>query len=94
VPQHTTAERRHAAVERERERGADQTHWEHLRRLTGPVVVTVGAAAGLVLGAPTVSGIFPCHPYSAASQPFPFDPDHPDPPHPPEPDTTFYSAYG
>ena len=96
-PQHTTAERRHAAAERERQHQAEQRHHQWLRRVTGPTVVTVGAAAGLVLGAQTVSGVIQ-HPhlYSAASQPLPyipFDPDQPDPPHTPEPDMTFYTAY-
>jgi hypothetical protein len=94
VPQHTTAERRHAAAERQRQRQEEQRHNQWLRRVTGPTVVTVGAAAGLVFGAPTVSGaIQHHHPYSAASQPFPFEPDYPDPPHTPEPDMTFYTAY-
>jgi hypothetical protein len=94
VPQHTTAERRHAAAERERQHQAEQRHNQWLRRVTGPTVVTVGAAAGLVLGAPTASGVFQhYHPYSAASQPFPYIPFDPDPPHTPEPDMTFYTAY-
>ena len=95
VPQHTEAERKRAAAERE----ADRRRAIWLRRATLPVVTGVGAAATIVTvsAAPATGGIMHLyHPYSAASQPYPYvspAPDDPDPPHVPEPDMTFYTAY-
>lgn len=99
VPQHTTAERRHAAAERERQREAEQRRHDWLRRATGPVVTTLGAAAAgvVIVAAPEATGEtghlgYMVQSYSLA-QLYPWVPpgsDHPDYPHVPEPDMTFY----
>jgi hypothetical protein len=99
VPQHTQAERRHAAAERERQREADQRHVVWLRRGALPVATAVTAAAASVVfsTADSVRGAGHVHyPFSAASQPYPyvpFAPEDPDLPHVPEPAGTFYTAY-
>lgn len=96
VPQHTRAERARAAAERERQREVEQRRLAWLGRVTGPVVTTVGAAAGLILGAPGTGVIgHVYHPYSAVSQFYPYaplGPGFPDP-HTPERDVTLYTAY-
>jgi hypothetical protein len=96
VPQHTRAERRLAAAERERQREADQRRVVWLRRATLPVV-GVGAAAELVFGAPSAGGIMHLYrPCSAASQFYSYTRSsgagnsHQDQP---EPDGTFFTNY-
>jgi hypothetical protein len=99
VPQHTQAERRQAAAERERQREADQRHVVWLRRGALPVAATVTAAASVMFGAGhTMGGIAHLYrPLSAATQFYPWvpspDSDYPDPPHVPESVGTFYTAY-
>lgn len=100
VLQHTQAERRLVAAERERQREADRQRQVWLRRATFPVAATVaGAAVSLVFGAVHDTGqtAHLYKPYSATSQLYRYVPssgsDYPDPPHVPEPDGTFYTAY-
>jgi hypothetical protein len=99
VPQHTQAERRLAAAERERQCEAEQRRTVWLRRAILLVATVVTAAAGIATFtvAPAMGGLGHAHhPYSAVSQlhlSVPLDPDHPDPPHVPDPDSTFYTDY-
>jgi hypothetical protein len=100
VPQHTQAERRLAAAERERQREADQRREAWLRRGVLPVTLTLtAAAASVVIGAGHPTGVVQrfYHPYTAAAQLYPYAPSRdsgdPDLPHLPEPDATFYTAY-
>jgi hypothetical protein len=98
VPQHTTAERRHAAAERQHQREAEQRKHEWLRRATGPMVATIGAAAAGVIVVTPVATADIWHfdnAHWAASEYYlsvPMELDHPDYPHMPEPDQTFYSV--
>lgn len=100
VPQHTQAERRQAAAEREHQREADQYRQWWKRQVTLPVATTVAAAAAsVVFGAGhTMGGIAHLYPpLSAATQFYPWvqspDSDYPDPPHVPESVGTSYTAY-
>ena len=100
VPQHTKAERKLAAAERERQHEADQRRTIWLRRGALPVATTVtAAAASVVFGAGRATGgtAHLYRPVSAATQFYPWvqssDSDYPDPPHVPESGGTFYTAY-
>lgn len=94
LPQHTMAERRHAAAERVLKHETDQKHHQRLQRVAVPTAVTAAAAAVLVFGAPRLTGHLQHNSaYPVATQPFGYGlpyADHPDPPHQPEPDATFY----
>lgn len=93
-PQHTTAERRHAAADRVLKREVERRRLHRTRRVAGAVVVPVVAVAVLFSAAPALTGHLHHNPYPVATQPFPFAlayPDHPDWPHQPDPDATFYT---
>lgn len=99
VPQHTQAQRRLAAAERERQRVADQRRDVRLRLASLPVAATVSAAAAsFVFGAAATNETGhvhrPLYPAVRQAYPFvPFDTDHPDPPHVPELEMTDYPVY-
>lgn len=95
MPQHTTAERRHAAAEREHQREAEQRRHDWLRRATGPVVATLGAAAAsVVIATPAAAADIwhfnNAHLVASEYSYVPMESDHPDYPHTPEPAMTFY----
>ena len=96
---HTEADRRRAAVERERQHAAEQYRDRWRRRLSGSLAATVTtSAAGVVLAAPlAMHGIGHLYkPYSATSQIYPYaqdTSDQPDYPHTPEGNQTFYTPW-
>lgn len=95
LPQHTKAERRHAAVQREHKSEAEQKHHHRLRLAAGAVAAPVGVAAALVFGAPPLTGhLQHASAYPVATAPFalglPYA-ESPDPPHQPETDGTLYT---
>jgi hypothetical protein len=99
VPQHTRAERRRAAAERERQREAEQGHVVWFRRGTVTTAIGVGAAATLTFStAPATGNVFRMgRPYSVLNQAYALmRSDSPDYPHLPEQEMTydpvFYAA--
>jgi hypothetical protein len=98
VPQHTQAERRLAAAEREHQREIELQRERWFRRTTTPVV-TVLSGAAVTFGAVAAPGLEHHVQYysTAAVAPYyPFqqgDSEHPDPPHMPETPPTEYAPW-
>lgn len=98
VPQHTQAERRQAADERQRKHEADQRRETRYRRGRFAVATTVGAATFTFAAAPTAGGIahtFGLYPEASQASGLVWStgPDRPDYPHTPEQDLTEYPVF-
>ena len=90
VPQHTRAERRREAVERQRWQEAHERRQKRLRRAVFPVIGSIGAA-GIMMFMPLAGASSGHHSYLYLSAADPAALGNPDLPHIPESDGTYYS---